>query len=49
MRWVVLGIAVTAQMTASMVSLGVYVLVPSSQWSAWGWRSIATASAASSR
>src|SRR6266705_1221878 len=27
-RWVVLGIAVTAQMTASMVSLGVYVLVP---------------------
>ena len=28
MRWVVLGIAVTAQMTASMVSLGVYVLLP---------------------
>src|SRR6266704_6629868 len=27
-RWVVLGIAVTAQMTASVVSLGVYVLVP---------------------
>src|SRR6266581_4844799 len=27
-RWVVLGIAVTAQTAASMVSLGVYVLVP---------------------